>query len=274
MIRYLETPPLDSSRFRQYSVEIIKLTAKILVLVLVIYSALLSWLAWREVKVDYVQNLSTIVQLEAKAIDSYFTHLENDLKGLSEDLIKNNEQVDLQAAYDQILRFQKQHAELFNLTFINGDGEILFTAKNPPKTINASLAKEPSYIAFINELKPEQGIAIGQPLVSVVSKVAIVPVRFPIRNSQGQLHYVISANLPHEYLQSFWMEAPITAKASIGLMRDNGYLLSRYPVPANMAIEEIYGQPRTGALIRHLQKNKYPEMGYVEGETAWMAPSF
>ncbi|MEI7429854.1 MAG: PAS domain-containing protein [Betaproteobacteria bacterium] len=272
MIRYQEVP-LDSSRFRQYSVQNIKLTAKILLIVLVIYSALLSWFAWREVKADYLQNLNTIVYLEAKALDSYFTHLENDLKGLSEDLTKNTAQIDLQAAYILIRRFQKQHAELFNLTFIKNDGEVLFTAKSPPKTINASLAKEPSFLAFLNELKPEQGIVIGQPLVGVVSKVVIVPVRFLMRNSQGQLSYVISANLPHEYLQSFWMDAPITAKASIGLIRDNGYLLSRYPVPANRAIEEIYGQPRTGALVRHLQKNKFPEMGYVEGESSLDGPN-
>ncbi|MBV5336549.1 MAG: hypothetical protein J0653_00615, partial [Deltaproteobacteria bacterium] len=95
MITYLKAPPLDSSRFRQDSVRNLKLTAKALVFVLVIYSALLSWYSWREVKADFVQDLSTIVQLEAKAIDSYFTHLENDLKGLSDDLTKNSDQVDL-----------------------------------------------------------------------------------------------------------------------------------------------------------------------------------
>jgi len=88
------------------------------------------------------------------------------------------------------------------------------------------------------------------------------------------LSYIVSANLPIEYLRSFWMDAPITSTAAIGLMRDNGYLVSRFPVPANLTLEQVYGRPRTGALINHLQKEGFPEHGYVQGPSSLDGPDF
>ena len=82
----------------------------------------------------------------------------------------------------------------------------------------ATLAREPSFVSYLEELK--QGgttLRVGQPLVGVSSKVVIVPVRYGVKDSQGKLAFIVSANLPHEYLRSFWMDAPITGKASIGL---------------------------------------------------------
>ncbi|TRZ98548.1 MAG: PAS domain S-box protein [Rhodocyclaceae bacterium] len=70
------------------------------------------------------------------------------------------------------------------------------------------------------------------------------------------------------------MDAPITAKAAVGLIRDNGFLLSRYPVPAKQSVGEIYGSPRTGALINLLQQQGFPEHGHVRGVSSLEGPDF
>ena len=57
-------------------------------------------------------------------------------------------------------------------------------------------------------------------------------------------------------------------------MRDNGYLLSRYPVPANLSLAQIYGQPRTGALITQLRQQDFPERGFVQGPSSLDGPDF
>ena len=256
------------------SVGNLKRSAGILAGLLLVYAVAISWYSWTGQVAQSINELTTISTLEARAIDSYLGHLESDLKDLSEGLADEGERIDLKQAYVRVKRFKELRPELFNVTLIRADGEILLTAKNPPGTTRASLAKETSFISFIEGLKQGETSGIGQPLVGVVSKTVIVPVRYAIKDRQNNLRYIVSANLPHEYLRSFWMDAPITGKAAIGLMRDNGFLLSRYPVPANQPLEQIYGKPRTGALITYLQHQGFPERGHVQGPSSLDGPDF
>lgn len=233
-----------------------------------IYALSTAWYSWTDERANYLSTLTTVTALEVKALDNYFSHLESDLKELGEDLTQNGDRIDLANAYTLVKKFKEVHSELFNVTLISPTGQVLLTAKNPPGTNTATLAKEPSFMAFIDEMKQDKASSIGQPLVSVINKVVIVPVRYALKDKQGNLIYIVSANLPHEHLRSFWEDAPITSQAAIGLMRDNGYLLSRFPVPAGLNLEQIYGRPRTGALINHLQKEGFPEQGHIQGPTS------
>jgi PAS domain-containing protein len=237
-------------------------------LCVLIYALATSWYAWTDERANYLSTLTTVTALEAKALDNYLSHLESDLKELGEDLTQNGDRIDLATAYTLVKKFKEVHSELFNVTLISPTGQVLLTAKNPPGTSTGTLAKEPSFIAFIDEMQQGKASSIGQPLVSVINKVVIVPVRHALKDRQGNLIYIVSANLPHEHLRSFWEDAPITSQAAIGLMRDNGYLLSRYPVPVGLSLEQIYGRPRSGALINHLQKEAFPEQGHVQGPTS------
>jgi PAS domain S-box-containing protein len=246
--------------------------AGLVMMLIVIYSAVVSWYSWTDEKVNSVSTLTTVAELEAKAIDSYLAHLESELKGLGEDLTQGADRIDLAKAYSLVKKFRERHPELFNVTLLEPDGNVLLTAKNPPDTVRATLAKEVSFMAFLDELKQGKVLGIGQPLVAVVSKVAIVPVRYAITDRQGNLSYIVSANLTHEYLRANWVEAPITTKAAIGLISDKGFLLSRYPVPQNLSLAQIYGRPRTGALIHYLQANRFPRQGYVQGESSLDGP--
>jgi PAS domain S-box-containing protein len=249
-------------------------SAGILAALLLVYAGAISWYSWTSQMAQSVNELTTIVTLEARAIDSYFGHLESNLKDLGENLARKGEHIDLERAYVQVRRFKELHPELFNVTLIQANGDLLLTAKNPPGTMRVSLAKEISFLNFIEELKQGNHSGIGQPLLDLVSKEVIVPVRYAINDRQGNLHYVVSANLLHEHLRSFWMDAPITGKAAIGLMRDNGFLLSRYPIPVNQLLDQIYGKPRTGALINHLRQQGFPTSGYVRGPSSLDGPDF
>jgi PAS domain S-box-containing protein len=269
-----QTDDRNSGRPEQSAIRNLNRTAGILALCLLAYTALITWYSWTDQKADAVETLATVTSLEAKAIDGYFTHLEAGLRNLGEDLTRNGDRVDLDQAFARVKRFKEIHAELYNVTLIRPDGGVLLTAKDPPGTVTATLANEISFITYRDELKQGKVSSIGQPLVSVVRKVVIVPVRYAVKDRGGNLSYIVSANLPHEYLRSFWADAPITTQAAIGLMRDNGYLLSRYPVPANLDLAKIYGQPRTGALINHLKKSGFPERGSVQGPSSLDGPDF
>ena len=269
-----QSRPQNRGTNQERSIQNLNLAVGAMTVFLLLYAAAVSWYSWTDEKAESTRDLTSIVELEARAIDSYFTQLEAHLKALGDELAQGQDPLDLDRAYLLVQRFKTLHSELYNATLIGPDGEVLLSAKNPPGSSRASLAKEPSFIMFLEELKQGKSLGIGQPLVGVVTKAVIVPIRYAVTDRQGRLRFIVSANLPHEHLRSFWMDAPITAKAAIGLMRDNGYLLSRYPVPANLSLAQIYGQPRTGALITQLRQQDFPERGFVQGPSSLDGPDF
>ncbi len=266
--------PLAVDVLGQRSIRNLRLGAGGMVVVLLIFAVVLGWYSWTEEKADAVRNLTTAMELESRAINTYLKHLDLDLRGAGDDLMAQGDPLDLDRAFASIKKLWVSHPELYNVSLIQADGAVLISARSPPGTVVASLAKEPSFVKFLDELKGGTVLGIGQPLIGVVTHVVIVPVRYALKDRDGNLRYVISANLPQAYLQSFWMDAPITAHGAIGLMRDNGFLLSRYPVPPAMTIDQIYGRPRTGVLIQHLQQSGFPTSGFVQGPSSLDGPDF
>lgn len=150
-----------------------------LTLALLAYTGIASWYSWVDEKGAFVHTLNTITELAARAVDNYFVHLEGDLKSLSDELTQDGDSIDLQKAYGIVKRFKEYHLEVYNVTLLRPDGEVLLTAKNPSGSVHSTLANEPSFKAYLLDLREGQTLAIGQPLVAVVSKAVIVPFRFP-----------------------------------------------------------------------------------------------
>jgi PAS domain S-box-containing protein len=274
MVTNRQAPDGIPARSAAHTLWLPKPTLAIATAIVLAYAAFVGWTAWNDEKATVEQELGTITELESRALDSYFSHLELGLRHLGADLTRDGDQIDLNKAYPAVKRFHEISPELINVSLIAADGKLLLTAKSPPGSTHATLANESSFTEYVSALKQGTAVALGRPLLGVVTKKAIVPLRHPLRDKEGNLRYVLSANLSHEHLRSFWMDAPITEKAAIGLIRDNGYLLSRYPVPAAATLDEIYGKPRTGVLIAHLQERGFPQAGTVQGPSSLDGPDY
>ena len=121
-------------------------------LCLVIYASFFSWQSWHVEKSDQINNFQNIMELGEKTVDTFFTQLENSMLGLSQDIIAKDDQIDLDHAFNLVKRFKESHPELINITFIREDGQILFTAKAPPGTELPTLALEPSFLKYFNNI--------------------------------------------------------------------------------------------------------------------------
>ena len=214
------------------------------------------------------------MELGSKAIDAYLTSLQNGLLMISQQLTETGDSIDFDRAFILLKRFKEARPELINVMLINPEGQILLTAKTPPGMDHPSLAQQPSFMRYREELQQGQAVSTGRPLIGVVSDVLIIPLRHSLRDPQGHVTAIVSVHLSVELLQNFWKEAPITNKAALGLMRDDGFLISRYPVPDRLPPEEIYGKPRTGALIHYLQRENFPASGSIEGLSSLDGPDF
>ena len=244
-----------------------------LALLLIIYASVFSWQFWDEDKTAQLHNLQHIAVLGEEAIDTYFTQLENSMHVLICDIIGMDDRIDINHAFSLVKKFKESRTELDNITFIRADGQILFTAKDPPSPTLPTLAQEPSFLKFLSEQQQCRSLCIGQPLVSFDSNEWIIPIQYSINDKEGKPIYVISASLPTGMLQNYWKHAPFTKKVALGLIRDDGFLVSRHPIPDKLEMHKIYGIPRTGALITYLRQQNFPVQAYVEGTTDLGGPN-
>ena len=64
------------------------------------------------------------MELEAKAIDAYFTQLENGVLVLSHEIIGTDDQINIDHAFTLVKRFSESHLELFDISVIRDDCQI------------------------------------------------------------------------------------------------------------------------------------------------------
>ena len=237
-----------------------------------IYAVLFSWQSWTDEKASRIKDLNTITEMGEKSLDNYFLQLHADLKNLALNWTEHGDDFDQQKAFRDLQRYRQLRPELVNVTVLRGDGEVIFNAKTAPNTNRHSLAKEASFIEYAQHVKDDPEFKIGRPIFGATSKVWIIPARLRVNDSKGNINFILSANLPVEFLQTFWRNAPITEKSSLGLLRDDGFLLSRYPIPKGKADQEIYGQARTGSMVSYLRENNFPRFGVHEGTSSLQGP--
>ncbi len=233
---------------------------------LLTFAALFGWQAWRSEKQDQIDQMRTALELGQNAIDLYFSQVEASLRWLAMDLLGPEGQLlDAKETSQQLTRFRQVHPQLTAINLVDMSGQMLASSVPDALARLPDLSQEPSFKAFLAELTPQTQLAVGRPLFGRVSQRWVTPLRYVVRDAQGRPVAILAASFPVELLQSFWNKAPITAKAAIGLLRDDGFLISRYPLPAHASLEEVYGTPRNGALFRYLKEKQFPPSGYTEG---------
>ena len=241
---------------------------------LLAYALGMSWYSWSSHRAGYVDQLGTIIDLEAKAVNEYFLRLQWSSDAAARRLGTETNGLSAERAGPLLDAVLDAHRELTNALVIGLDGRILFASRVPSLPPGHSLRDEPSFRRFMAEFEGGRVAVIGQPVVGIASRIPIIPYRQVVNDAAGRPRAVLNLSIPLSYLQSFWEQAPITRFAAIGLMRDDGYLVSRYPMPANGEMSEIFGQPRRGTLYNHLVANAYPQRGEALGPTSWDAAQF
>lgn len=261
------------SKTDRYAIQNLNRMAAVAAFIISVYIFLFSWVTWHEERTDRINELTTITELGSKAIDVYLATLAKALLALGNELAATGDPISLERASVTLQRFKDAHPELINVVLLRPNGELVATAVTLPDSDRPPLAQEPSEDSR-NEWRPENPVALGRPLFNDQRNTVLIPLQHSIRDPQGRVNYLICLYVTKDLLQSFWQEAPIIQKAALGLIRDDGFLLSRYPVPDELPPEEIYGKPRSGALIVHLQQNNYPPSGVVTGLSSLGGPDF
>ena len=241
----------------------LKYFATVLVLALLAYATFLIPQSWLEAKSEQTGQLATIADLGEAAVDTYFSQVEIGMRYLGEELVAANRKPDLDRAYKLVSRFQELHTELGNVMLIRSDGQILLTGRTPNNSNLPTLANDPSFMQFRDELLQGHAFVIGQPVMGHIEHSWVSAARYAVTDKAGRLRYIISANLPANLLQRFWVDSSNPQITAMGLVRDDGYLVSRYPEPDIEGRSDMYGKPAADAMVEYLRTNKFPQQGQV-----------
>lgn len=110
--------------------------------------------------------------------------------------------------------------------------------------------------------------SVGRPVLDTTTKRWLLPLKQSVRDKSGELQAIIVATLPVDLLQTFWKDTPFVKRVSVGLLNNDGYLLSRYPLADNANMNDVYNAPRSGALRAYLVAHNFPASGHVDGFNA------
>jgi signal transduction histidine kinase len=237
----------------------------LLSLLVLLYGIYFSWQSWVVEVETRKRAMASAVELGERAIDTYFLQLEAALKELAVDLVVLDAPIDRGRVLTRLKRFNAVRPELVNVVFMRSDGSILADAEEITNESMQHVVQSASIQSYFKEQHTMDVISLGQPTFSFLNRVWIVPVRYRILDRSGKLRYLLAANLPVQFLESFWKDAPFTKIAAIGILRDDGYFLGRFPTPDNEKNEDIYGRPSTDSLVNYLKSNNYPPKGLFKG---------
>ncbi|RTL31381.1 MAG: PAS domain S-box protein [Burkholderiales bacterium] len=238
--------------------------AALIGLMLVGFAVLFGYLSWRAEKDEQIRQMQAVLEISEKALDRYFAQVEASLRGLALDVQAADGLAHPANAQAALNRYLALHPDALSVQLIAPDGQLLATTRHLKQPL-PTLANEPTFRAFLASIKPDTRIDLSRPLISAFSGQWLFPMRYVLRGPQNEVIGILAVAMPVDFMQTFWRGAPVAPGATIGIMRDDGYLLTRYPTPANFSLEQVYGQPRTGTLMSHLRQNGFPSHGYVQG---------
>jgi signal transduction histidine kinase len=209
--------------------------------------------------------MALTADITAVSVDRYLLNLKNQLGLLGRDLLPPGGSFDPADATLLLRRFREANPELNPVNVTRIDGQIVATSETRYFEALPSLAALPTFQEAVRDMRAGTSLHVSRPFPGVVTKQWLIAVRCGLKDPQGNLLYTVGAGLPLTESQVFWNNAKLPPGAAIGLSRVDGHLLSRYPIPQDSSLENLYANAPSGPLARYLVANPQSRRGWIEG---------
>ncbi|MDX1251370.1 MAG: EAL domain-containing protein [Gammaproteobacteria bacterium] len=224
--------------------------------------ALWLWLSWYNTKQVATQRMTAAAGLIAGHATNFFDLIGSHMGWLADDLRRIDAANHPEQALELLRRFVAKHPQLASAALIRPDGQIL-TGTAQTQGMTPNVLSQPEWREdFYANLKGE-GLSINRPRIGDVPRRWIIPLRYTVRDEQGKMVFLIQASIPLENQQALWRDLPLPRGSGIGLLREDGYLISRWP---DENLKQIYliRDPKK-PLSRAIKSN--PNAGLYQGVT-------
>ena len=233
------------------------------------FSAFYALISWYEIKSREERHMESNLVLLTHTLDIFFLSKRAGLLSLVEAIEKSPGGLsNLAGVQQQLTDYKKLRPEIM-LTFLTDTkGQMLASSHTKDLRGLPTIADQPSFQDFQLDHRQSRDVYLGRPQIGKVSQRWAFSMRYVMRDRQGRDLGVLTDVFPTDFLESLWRDAPLVQHLTVGVLRDDGYLLSRYPLPESVSKEQTFSKPRNGALYLHLTKNNFPVSGRVVGPNA------
>ena len=224
-----------------------------------------AWQSWRTEKEHELLYLSAIVEITGNSLDAYFESHSRSLRLLSTELTASGEPLGSESTRALLRRAKDMNPDLLHVHVSSPQGQVLASEDAGESGKLPFVGGSASFRIAATNLAEHQELNIGRAIKIGTAGEWCLPLRLGVPDAVGGLKYIISAIVPLSRQQHFWRDVPLPPKSALGLLRDDGYMVSRYPAPQTMDYDEAYGKPRNGKLVDFLRENEFPRRGVTEG---------
>ena len=235
---------------------------------LVLFLAWFGWHSWQQERQAQYREMRTVLEITATAIDRYLREVEAGLGAVAYDLQEEGGMSDLAQVQKTLRRFHDAHPDAASITLSRrADGRLLASSTtteldNLPANTGVG---GPIFAPSQDDARLAGRLILGRPLLGALVQTWVFPLAYMVYGKDGRIVAVLTMAMPVDFVQAFWKAAPLSEDMTIGLVRDDGLLVSRWKLPAGVPLSEVYGVKRNGRLQQHLIAAGFPDSGYVEG---------
>ncbi len=233
-------------------------------LVLVMIMAAWLWLSWQQARSAEIARMATTVKLLAAHADHYFAAHGNRIEILAKELDAVDPLRYPQAALPLLKAFKAGNGDLAGVSLLRPDGQMLVSTAHNRGGPLPQVLSDPEWRADFEKSLRAPGLFIGRPQMGYLAKELLIHTRYAVRDRQGKVRYLIQSGIPLARQQALWRDLGLREDAGLGLLRDDGFLISRIPGDPG---GNIYRRPVLGGAV-YLASRDQPLAGNYEGQVA------
>ncbi len=189
------------------------------------------WLTWNNVRQMQLQRMTVAVSLAANHSQSYLDNVGGHLESLALLMRQNAALKHPRIAHSLLEDFKAKHADLGGATLIHPTGQMLASTALKPGARLPNVMENPDWRAdFVNNLNAT-GLSINRPQRGFLLETWLMPLRYTVRDPARRVEFLIQTSILMERQQALWANLGLQPGAQIGLMREDGVLLSMWPMP-------------------------------------------
>lgn len=221
------------------------------------------WLTWNNVRQQQLQRMTVAVSLAANHSQSYLDTVGGHLESLSILMRQNDALNHPRIAHTLLEDFKAKHGDLGGATLIHPSGQMLISTAQKPGERLPNVMENPDWRAdFANNLNAT-GLSVNRPQRGYLLETWLMPLRYTVRDPARRVEFLIQTSILMERQQALWANLGLQPGAQIGLMREDGVLLSMWPMPGGKFDPKSF---QARALSQVIQKNS--ANGFFESPAA------
>ncbi len=218
------------------------------------------WVSWQQTRNAQLRRMEVTVKLLAAHADHYFSSNGNKLAQLATEMrgFEPGESPGLAVPY--LRAFATRETDLLGVALIGPDGQMRYNSQGGGSGL-PNLLRDPARRSEFQQLLTTTGVSIGRPLKSYFADHWVIPLRYVARDPRDRVRYVLASAMPIEKQQELWRNLDMPSDAALGLLREDGYLISRMPTRNP---KEVYNKSLGSEALTIAVQNK-PESGRYKG---------